>query len=465
MQTNRLAHYFRRLTCPVYAILIAAAFGASPANAGGTVGTGTPASCTRAAFNAALVGGGNVTFNCGAEPHTITLGLAKQIFSDTTIVGGNIITLRASNTNHFKVPVGTTLELENISLIEGKAKSGGAIENFGTTRVTGVTFANNTATESDGGAISNHGTLIVRRSTFSKNIGGAISNDEDGMANVEASEFNQNQGGAIGNAVLARGLTIVGSTFTDNFSPGSGGALVNVSIFGTVTVTLSTFSGNVAMDSGGAIFNTRNLTVESSTLIGNQAGGKGGGIRHFGDPGVTLNLTATTLNGNTANEGGGIYEDGSEVSNTRYTNSTLSGNESESLGSGLFHKAGNLIMSFTTVADNRGGAGIHVEGGTLSIGNTLLSNNTSNCAFLPSRLSSGGNLSSDASCPFKGFGDKNNEDARLGPLANNGGPTLTHLPQAGSPAIDAAMGPIDTDQRGIPRPRGPKPDIGSVEAQ
>jgi len=43
----------------------------------------------------------------------------------------------------------------------------------------------------------------------------------------------------------------------------------------------------------------------------------------------------------------------------------------------------------------------------------------------------------------------------LGPLANNGGPTLTHMPQSGSPAIDLVVGscpPPANDQRGAGRP-------------
>ena len=54
---------------------------AAPAHAAGVVGTGTPASCTDAALSAALVGGGAVTFNCGPNPHTITLNAQKTIAS------------------------------------------------------------------------------------------------------------------------------------------------------------------------------------------------------------------------------------------------------------------------------------------------------------------------------------------------------------------------------------------------
>jgi hypothetical protein len=59
-------------------------------------------------------------------------------------------------------------------------------------------------------------------------------------------------------------------------------------------------------------------------------------------------------------------------------------------------------------------------------------------------------------------------DPKLGPLADNGGPTLTHLPLRGSPLIDAVLifvpNPGD-DQRGVPRAQGPYLDIGSVEVQ
>src|SRR5262249_10222165 len=55
----------------------------------------------------------------------------------------------------------------------------------------------------------------------------------------------------------------------------------------------------------------------------------------------------------------------------------------------------------------------------------------------------------------------------LGPLANNGGPTQTHLPAAGSPTFNKgnnAAG-LTTDQRGtgFPRVSGPSADVGSIE--
>ena len=55
-------------------------------------------------------------------------------------------------------------------------------------------------------------------------------------------------------------------------------------------------------------------------------------------------------------------------------------------------------------------------------------------------------------------------------LADNGGPTMTHKPGAGSVAIDAIPGDacdLTEDQRSQPRPEtgGTMCDVGSVEVQ
>jgi hypothetical protein len=61
-------------------------------------------------------------------------------------------------------------------------------------------------------------------------------------------------------------------------------------------------------------------------------------------------------------------------------------------------------------------------------------------------------------------------DAALGPLANNGGPTLTHLP--GAPVLNAIPNGVNDcgttvtlDQRQLPRPSGGACEKGSVEVQ
>src|SRR5580704_1114694 len=57
------------------------------------VGTGTSASCTEKALDAAVAAGGIVTFDCGAAPVTITVTAEVPVTTDTTIDGANLVTL------------------------------------------------------------------------------------------------------------------------------------------------------------------------------------------------------------------------------------------------------------------------------------------------------------------------------------------------------------------------------------
>jgi hypothetical protein len=64
-----------------------------------------------------------------------------------------------------------------------------------------------------------------------------------------------------------------------------------------------------------------------------------------------------------------------------------------------------------------------------------------------------------------GNGDVLRVNPKLAPLGDYGGPTRTHLPLPGSPAIDRGdnSGAPVADQRGVARPQGPFVDIGAVE--
>ena len=109
------------------------------------VGTGTSVSCTEAALDACLRGGGSfdgtVTFNCGGAA-TITVTSTKTISADTTIDGGSVITISGGRTVEvFVVNSGITVTVENLIIANGNAANGigGAIlNNGGTLTVTGV---------------------------------------------------------------------------------------------------------------------------------------------------------------------------------------------------------------------------------------------------------------------------------------------------------------------------------------
>ena len=111
----------------------------------------------------------------------------------------------------------------------------------------------------------------------------------------------------------------------------------------------------------------------------------------------------------------------------------------------------------------------------LDLGNTILKAGLSGVNIFNnggSFITHGYNISSDDGSGFlTGPGDQINTDPMLGPLQNNGGPTLTHALLPGSPAIDAGdpnfTPPPDYDQRGpgFVRVFNGRIDVGSFEVQ
>jgi len=247
-------------------------------------------------------------------------------------------------------------------------------------------------------------------------------------------------------------LTLENVVVRDNLAK-SGGGIVNE---GTLTLIRCTVRDNVAQGtgskrgSGGGIKNvTGALTVVDSTISGNDAYGRGGGIKHCCLS--TLEMVNSTVSGNRCNrEGGGIHVRGIAT----LTHTTISDNSARS-GGGLYirgtsdHKLGIVDLSNTIIAGN-------VEGDDCVIGdNGTLRTNVNN-------------LVGDGGCSPALSGD-----AGLAGLADSGGETWTHALLPGSPAIDALAAadcPPTADQRGEPRPVGyasgeARCDIGAFELQ
>ncbi len=108
--------------------------------------------------------------------------------------------------------------------------------------------------------------------------------------------------------------------------------------------------------------------------------------------------------------------------------------------------------------------------GTLTVTNTIIANSPAGGDCMNIGIVTGShNLIQDTAhaCGLTNGTDGNliGFDPLLGPLANNGGSTLTLLPLLGSPAINAgdnASCPA-FDQRGFPRPMDGICDIGAME--
>jgi hypothetical protein len=280
---------------------------------------GVVTTCDEAHLDAALAGGGLVTFNCGGAA-TITVTSTKTISADTTIDGGGLITISGGHSaGVFSVNPSVNFTVQNLIIVNGTGAyrnafgtGAGAIYNEGTMTVTNSTFYHNSAI--GGGGIFNDGTLTVINSTFSDNSaggGGGIYNS--GTLTVTNGTFSGNSGGGIRSFDGA--LTVTNSTFYHNSATAGGGGIWNYNGTLTVIVTNSTFSDNSAVGGGGGISNGGPLTVTNSTFSGNSTtGGNGGGINAvLGTVTVTNTIVANSVGGNCAGsvtDGGHNIDDG-----------------------------------------------------------------------------------------------------------------------------------------------------------
>ena len=315
-----------------------------------------------------------------------------------------------------------------------------------------VTISGLTITNGHCGIFSDHATLTVSNCVVSDSIGGpsfggiGIDNNLGPAAPVERGNARDGRGAYINHPAGFPMLTVANCVISDN----SGSGVQNLSA--PVTIINTTISGNSA-DEGGGI-NTGggklpgNLTVINSTISGNFAYSDGGGIASFFSG---LTIVNSTISGNTV--GDPDYGDGGGIA----------------AGSGVVPPA--LTITNSTVSGNSAATCGGVCGGTVEIQNTILNANASG-NIGGTVTSRGYNVcSDDGGGRLNGPGDQINTDPLLGPLRNHGGPTLTHVPLRGSPAIDAGdpsfAPPPDHDQRGacFLRVFGGRIDVGSVETQ
>jgi cysteine-rich repeat protein len=156
--------------------------------------------------------------------------------------------------------------------------------------------------------------------------------------------------------------------------------------------------------------------------------------------------------------------------NISIVDSTISGNSGIGVATGY---GGRMSIVRSTIARNRGGGiGTSPPGASMSIGDSIIADNTDaagealDCAGEAnpgSTTAIRSLIGSTGGCSITHDGNLIGVDPRLGPLADNGGLTPTHALLAGSPAVDAAGACTGTDQRGVPRPQGAACDIGAFE--
>ncbi len=471
----------------------------------------------RAAIERANLEPGPDTITFPAVAGTITLASAlPELASEITLTGpgaANLTIARSTDpaTPMFRIltiPEGASVSLSGMTLSGGRIAANGAglanagtatltgvvlvghaiygpgsgagLFNSGTMQLDGVTLAENIQTSPlfvqspGGGGVGNTGTLSIRHSNIRDNA--ALSDGTDGS-----------RGGGIANAGA---LTIVESLIQANRAYRAGGGIHNS---GTLELRGSTIAGNYTgaiggrytyggSGVGGGINNSGSLTIVESTIrensarpesfIGQIGSSAGGGLANDG----SLRLERSTLSDNYA---GGRYGGGGADLDTSgmavVTNSTVSNEPNTHFLSSLIANSGQLLILGSTIASRLNGPTV-VSGAASSgkpyglvIVTSIFSNShpdgRSLVASVEAFHSIGHNLFSDRPEVQLATTDLTGADSRLGPLADNGGPTWTRELLPGSAALNAgqAVSALATDQRGVARPQGLRPDIGAFE--
>jgi CSLREA domain-containing protein len=269
-------------------------------------------------------------------------------------------------------------------------------------------------------------------------------------------------------------ITIRNGNGLGSSSTGSGGGILVAG--GSLMLTNTNVRSNSTSGGGGGIYNDLGILTITNSSVANNSAGNGGGIRNNG----TLTMTGVTINANTAVFGGGGIVNIRQIT---VSNSTISGNSTSGSfgGGGLFSDTGSTFnVSYSTIVRNVGfpGGGVKNNGGAVNSRSTIFGDNVDSngtpADFSGTLNSQGYNLLENVTgATITGIttGNITGQDPNLGPLSDNGGTTMTHLPLVGSPVVDKGdPGSFPTsDQRGISRPRDGDsngssiPDIGAVE--
>ena len=177
----------------------------------------------------------------------------------------------------------------------------------------------------------------------------------------------------------------------------------------------------------------RNLTITGGRLV---EGGGGAGIR--GNPGVALRIEHSTFHANEASAAPAILALGPLYMD----NSTVSNNKATSYGYAAITAGVGAWVLNSTIANNPQGGIEFSEFAPSQMANTIVANNGLyffNCQRAHDLIHGGLNVVNDFSC-----GDSTNisnliiGDPQLAPLADNGGPTLTHAVTRQSLAYNAS---------------------------
>lgn len=312
------------------------------------VGTGTAASCTSAAFVAAVAKGGIITFNCGSEPLTINTTETAKIFNKVNNVnnervvidGGGLVTLDGGK-DHRILYQNTCDE----TLIWASERCD--LQDFPKLVVQNIHFQNGLGMSSEvtgGNELNGGGALFVGGGTFKAYNVKFTGNAETHVAGELAQDL---AGGAIYNWNLKGTTYFVNCAFEGNTA--TNGGAIGEQFVSTVIIN-STFANNKATGTG-----------MNPARQGTTGGGLGGAIYNDGND-YSLTICGTTFTNNTANElgSGSIFQVVNNLKgdlNLDYC--TLTGNSNN----GSVQRNASIYVE---ARDKTGNAGVNITNTTIN---------------------------------------------------------------------------------------------------
>ena len=332
----------------------------------------------------------------------------------------------------------------------------------------------------NGGAVYiDGGEIVIKGAVLNSNSaanGAALATVAGAIVTVLDSQLLFNRatvdGGGVHIGPGASSVTVDETVFKFNEADDDGGGF-----FGGGEFANCTFQWNYAHDrGGGAVLGPKSFVVDS-TFYENEAY-RGGGLAVLFDGSHDMTVDGTTFEGNHADRhvpsqgqptGGGLYVNrtsGTTPGTLIVNNSTFSGNSSlgavATYGGGFGLAMVPAYLTHVTFYDNDAvfGGAIHTSSSSstdLTLASSIVAGSPMAACAINSSFAEDTSLDDDGSCGVT-YGSI---DPLLAPLANNGGPTKTHLP--GAPEVMGAATCYQTiDQRGVARP-STDCDIGSVE--
>jgi hypothetical protein len=426
--------------------------------------------------------------------------------------------------------LGAALSIRDAALADNYSTlDGGALYSDGTSSTLNITNSTFTGNETgpapgDGGAVYANETatgpnaVVISGSTFTGNStggdGGAIYLDDPaGAVVIEGSTISDNdaeqfKGGGLGiNNLDPPGLTITNSTISGNEMDGQGAGVYVNNADGAVAIRDSAITGNTATSDGGGIginnigdFTTgggpRHFVLENSTVAGNSAATGAAFYTNNVHAQAEVLIERSTLAGNTATDtGGGVHVNNVYDGQVGIRDSTISANRAvdpvSGRGGGVYLydiDGGEVTIANSTFVQNSAavsGGGVFRREEAPAISSSIVAGNsapdapdlgedaTNAVGFFELDFSVVGSTAGATVSESPAGSNLIGADPLLGPLADNGGPTQTHLPQLASPAVDAGIANgLASDQRGLVRtfdaPAANRPgsdatDIGATE--